>query len=220
MAKVTPIRPKIYSDGHRLVIGVDRPGKTPLQEIYCDRRIGLSWPSAHNPGYFCVAGLQEDKTPTGERRIEILDESERKDLTPLFQRLATVCMTYKAKWVLANMKGHEREYEALGLFIKKNNVKHISILDTAEFADMEETLPTISDLVIARRMVKMSPRLKLFGQLETVQNTELKPIGKVQPEERFHAYYAFSHIVTSYQLYPFRKPRSHEAPKRRSGYGG
>nr|BDD45671.1 hypothetical protein 19 [Desulfobacterales bacterium] len=211
---------KIYTDRHRLVISTPRKGQPPHQSIYLERRCGLSWPTAHNPGYFVVVGLLDIATPSGEKPIEVITEGERPTPTHLFERLVVVMREYSVKCLLANMRGHEREYMALGRFMKSRNIKYFSVLDTVEFSGLEESLGTITDMLI-NRLIRMDPRMKLFRQIDGLRPEDLKSQKAVRPEERLHAYYAFSQVVTSFQVYPYRKPlRNRSTPRRRSGYGG
>lgn len=220
MATITPIRkPKIHSDEHRLVISHPQPGKADHQDIYCDRRIGLSWPSANSPGYYCVVGLHEDKETDGNRIVRVLMEGERKQLPQLFDRISAMALLYHANWILAHVPGNDNDYLDLGQYRKKRGVKDWTLIDTSEFSGLEEGRARIAAL-IDKRQLKMPLTMKLQGEISRMRPHDLLPRDKVKPEERMFRTYALCHVITSYQMYPFRKPIKAKTEIRRSGYGG
>ena len=223
-----PTKPKIYVDGHRLVMSWERKGRPDLHRIYHDRRCGVVWPGPNNVGYYCVMGLFDEHRVDGRVTHALLAEGNVKDTEALFAKIALVCKRLRCEWVLADLsKKYDTIYSAFGRWVRKRGITYVRTYDAADFGGIEEAMPAINDLVggaddpLERSALRIPVKSILGRQLDELRPDDLHLIDKTHVEERFYAAHAMSYVVTSWQLYPFRKPgdKTDEDPGRGKGYG-
>jgi len=214
-------RPKVYTDGYRTIVSYPRAGKSDYQEVFLDCRIGLVWPSANNPGYYCIFGLEDKRRPDRRWPMKLLREASSPTLTKLFTKMARDSREYQAKWLLADMAGKELEENELGRFITRRGIDYMELFPCEDFSGLSEGLPQLSELVESG-LLSIDPRTVLYGQMDTTQADDLNRTNAGVPrEQRLYALHALMHIVTGYQMYPFNKPKKPRIEqRRRSGYGG
>ena len=223
------IKPEIYTDGHRLVMSWARKGRPDFQRIFKDRRMGVSWPGPNNPGYFCLMALQEHpRREDGRVAHRLLNERETTDVEELFKAITIVCKRMKCAWVLADVsKKHDTIYAQFARWLRERSVDYFRLHDASDYGGIEEALSAMNDLIGGpddpeERNALYVPTTTILGrQLSDINPEDLHLIDKTKVEERFYAAHAMSYVITSWQLYPFRKPQrdSEEYPGRGTGYG-
>lgn len=213
---------KIFADGYRLVMEWPRPGGgAPKSRIYLDRRCGLAWPTARGPGYFCVCGLLDEPTPSGPRPVVLLAEQQEADHQRLFTTMTATMRKLHCGWILADgQKDWDSLRYELHRHVVKKNIRGLKLLEAHDFSGIAEARPVIERLVESKSL-RISRATILFKQLAHIGAGDLRERDQVKPEERFFAVHAFSHVVTSWEMYPWKRPTKFEDryQGRRPGYG-
>ena len=226
---------EISQNKHEILIKMKPTGvDDPL--VFVDRRVGIAWPGAHNPAYFCMFGLERLPGAAGERPLRLLCEFENtKDGAQgtnarFFQALAFMCRKLHCKWCFCDLQTPAVNMErAFDLFVRDRGVRNIRLENSYEYSGIVEAGPRIRELNSKKLLLLKTPLVYFTGQERGVsllrrQIGTADPVGvagtvdRVRPEERYHALYALSHVVTSYQQRPWRIPQKLDVPGPTEGY--
>ena len=208
---------KIFNDGFRLVI---ENTDTRNQTILNDRRIGFVFPGVRNPGYILVMGLLDEPTlKKGEKVVLFLKEIEEKDKERFFELLIIWSRRYKCKYVITSFdKKNELVENAFLRFKKSRNVKGIYLMDSKDFSGFEEAAPIINELG-KKGNLRIPKNTVLNDQLSKQTAADLKSVDGVSIEERHYAVNALNHVISSWEYFPFSKPKKKaEAGVMQEGY--
>jgi len=212
--------PKIYTDDYRLVMSWPRSNGPPKLHIYLNRRCGLTWPTANNPGYYCLMGLLDEPTLSSIRPLRLINEGEFTDTARLWDRVTKVCKLMHCEWILADLRD---EFYGLQLeftnYVRRRRVEGLRLRDVSDISTFEMARP-----LIARRAdtdtLAIPKHTILRKQLGMITPDDLRQVDYQQPEERFYAVHALNHVVTSYHMYPWHKPKKPQwQMPRQGGYG-
>ncbi len=206
-------------DRHRLLIQVKTPkGKLISERLYCDRRVGITWPSMHNPGYFGIIGLYDEPAP---RRMRLLFEFESPDRSVLIRKLTAMSQHLGANWILADLSDEFLPFErSFWNYCRAKNVRGLDLIDVADISGFKRARATIDDLTRQRR-IRMSKQSIMYGQGLVMSQDNVGPVAGARPEQIWYAVGALGHIVCSYDHWPWTSPKK---KKRRilgdrAGYG-
>lgn len=207
-------------DGYRLLVQVhNEKGKLLTERLYLDRRVGVTWPSLHTPGYFCIMGLYDEPEP---RRLRLLREYETGDRTELVRKLAVASQQLGAHWLLADLGPDYAPYERAFLnHCRARNIRGLQLIDVADISGFIRARPTIDDLS-KRRLIRMPRSSILYGQGLTMSPDNISTQDGIRPEQLWYAVNALGHVVCSYDHWPWRNPKKEKAranPGSRAGYG-
>lgn len=213
-------------DGHKLIITSPPQGavKTPITRIFLDRRVGITWPTAHNFGYFCVFGMEDKQTLYGKIKPFVLlaegtDQRAggRMPRRAFFGKLLSACHRYHSSWAFADMR---REYDivlwGLSEVVSKRNFE-LSVYDSSEWGGIEEMRPSVDELG-ERGLLDIPAKSIISGEMQRVTPDSLKSQQGLPVEKRFPAVYAMSQVVTSWEVYPWKKPTKKDKSKKQEGY--
>ena len=215
---------EIIEEKHKILIKLQPTGNAdPL--IYVDRRVGITWPGAHNPAYFCMLGLEERKTMTGDRHYRLLCEFENVDKggqsgtnARFFAAVSYMCNKLHCEACYCDLQTGDVNMEAaFDQYAAARGIDGIILENSYNYSGIVEAGPRIRELNAKRLLHIKSPLIYLKGQERGIsvlrrQIGTADPVGvagtvdRVRPEERYHALYALSHIITSYQQFPYRTP--------------
>lgn len=208
---------KIYSDGHKLVL---ENTDTRKQTILDDRRIGFVFPGVRNPGYILVMGLLNEPGLKKEEKVVIfLKEIEEKDKERFFELLVIWSRRYKCKYVITSFdKKNELVENAFLRFKKSRSVKGVYLMDSKDFSGFEEAAPIINELG-KKGNLRIPKNTVLNDQLSKQTPADLKSVDGVSIEERHYAVNALNHVISSWEYFPFSKPKKKaEAGVMQEGY--
>ncbi len=218
------IKPTYYPDRHCLCRKVERKGKSPLIDVFQDRRAGLTFPSVNNPGYFCIFGLQQVITHRDKRPLELLAEGSFEDQAQLFASLTRHMRMMQCTHVYADcsktFQSNEVEFEK---YIRRNGVHNIGLFDASEFEGFEssyagfEAARAPMDEHGKKGLLKIHTKSQLRGELRVIDADDFT---SSKPWEKYPAVNAFNHIIMSYVISPWVKPDKEYFNQQREGYGG
>lgn len=196
---------KIYSDAHKLIL---ENKETRKQTILNDRRIGFVFPGIRNPGYLVILGLLDEPTlKKGEKVVLFLKEIEEREKERFFELLIIWSRRYKCKYVITSLdKKNELVQNAFLRFKKSRNVKGVYLMDSKDFSGFEEAAPIINELA-QKNNLRIQKNTVLNDQLSRITANDLKSVDGVSIEERHYAVNALNHVISSFEYYPFSKPK-------------
>lgn len=215
-----------YTDGYRLCCKTDRPGKSPVIDIFNDRRAALTWPGPKNDGYFCIFGLQDVVTHRDKAPLVLMVEGSFKDQDQMFSSIITHMRSLDCSKLYGDCSQEFRNNEiAFDRFVRRWNAKGIGLYDTSEFDGYKSSY---GGFKAARApidehgrdgLLKIHPNTQLASDLQVIQDDDY---GVGYTWERFPALNAFNYIIMSYVISPWEKPeRTWQSGHMRSeGYGG
>ena len=206
-----PKRPTVEKDGDRIVVcSKDR-------QVYLDRRLAFTWPTGAHAGYFIMIGRLEEGNISGDLPYVVLDEGDRPDKEQLYQAVIACMRRWHCKWMFAGVRGGWKLLNInFAVWLKTMNAKGIRMIDTAEFPGIRNTLPLIRSLLNKGVIVVSDGPLK--RQLSAITAQDLRTTDGEPVEDRFPAVTAFGNIVSSYELFPFRKRKRKDRPDVSEGY--
>ena len=192
---------KVYSDQYRLIL---ENTETRKQTVLDERRIGFIWPGVKHPGYILIMGLLNETTlKEGDKVVLLLKEIEEKEKQRFNELLVIWSRRYRCKYIITNFdRKTELQQNAFLKFKKKRGVKDIYLLDSKDFSGFEETAPLINELATAGNL-RIPKNTVLNEQLSKLTVEDLK----VDIEEKCYAVTALNHIISSWEYYPFMKPK-------------
>ena len=231
-----------YPDEYRLCRQTDVPGAAPVIDIYNDRRAGMTFPTANNPGYYCIFGLKNVVTHRAKRPLELLAEREDTDQRKLFTALCKDMRLLKCERVYADcsksFESSEMDFEATA---QRLGVDTIGLYDASDFdgfdssyANFEAAKAPLDDyghqgiLIIPGTYKVMGQPYKGRWPGDCLITRDFKAAGKSDikssgPWEQYPAATAFNHIIMSYVISPWSKPETDSLVKQSAdfnGYGG
>lgn len=195
-------------DGERLV----------SEREYIERRCGIAWPTINSPGYACIFGLYKEPEP---RRLRLLWELEEQDRSKLISKTVVYCQHLAVRWAFADLSGEYEGYEmAWYNHCKRRNVQTVQLHDVHDISGIERTWSAIDDLT-KQRLLRMTRRSLLYAQGLSISPDTIRTIDNVKPHERWYAVHALSHVVASYDYFPFSEDKKKPATNTgsRPGYG-
>ena len=109
----TGIQAKRHFDGDRMVIET-APNK---RYVFLDRRIGITWPSQYNPGYYAIYGLLDER----ETPVVMLSERKTDDtIAKMVAGLYAAAMAYRCSSIYADMSDeYGLPYKEVALYSRK-----------------------------------------------------------------------------------------------------
>ena len=196
---------KVYPDQHRLILeNTDTRKHTVLNE----RRMGFIWPGVKHSGYILVMGLLNETTlKEGDKVVLLLKEIEEQEKQRFNELLVIWSRRYRCKYIITNFdRKTELQQNSFLQFKKKRGVKDIYLLDSKDFSGFEETAPLINELAVAGNL-RIPKNTVLNDQLSRITANDLKSMDGSNVEERFYAVAALNHIISSFEYFPFSKPK-------------
>jgi hypothetical protein len=208
-------------------------------ELYVDRRAGMTFPTANNPGYYCVFGLKKTISHKDKRPLELLAEAEIKDQTKLFLSLVKTMRLLHCSAVYADCsKAFESAELELEHILARLNVDTISLFDASEFdgfdssyANFEAARAPIDDtgrksLLIIPGAYKefhapdkgRTPGMSMITR--DLQAAATDTVKSARPWESFPAANAFNHVIMSYVISPYQEPAKDHLIKEDAGFNG
>lgn len=219
---MTP-RIKHYLDGFRHCIETERPGHAPGLQVYLDRRCAMTFPTANNPGYFCLFGLKDVVTHRDKLPLKLLAEAQSPDQDRLFEKLVMACRKMNCPYVYADCDKDFRSSEVeFGRFLQRKNIRFMSLYDASEFEGFNSTYAGFEaarapiDEYGRKGLLDIPRKSILFGQMDSMYSDTFGS----NPAQRFYAVNAFNHLIMSYVLSPWERPGSEYIEDRQEGYGG
>jgi len=187
--------------------------KTPeRQVIYRDRRCGVTWPGANNPGYFVIFGQQDAPSPTVYKQTDMLVEAEEENMERFFDKLTAGIKKLYCTWVLCDRNAkHDHTLYSLADYIRKRHIK-LQLLGVEDICGFEESRPIIDDMIKNDQLFIPTGTI-LRGQSGRLTPQDLHIRDRVGPEERFWAVNAMHYCVASWRAYPWKKPGKQEQPR-------
>lgn len=206
---------KPYLDRDKLVIPTKpKGGDSGETRIFLDRRIGITWPGSNNFGYYCVFGMEDRFTVQHGMIKPLVLLAEGTDIKTggrhtrqrFFEKLIAMASRYEARWLFADMR--KRNDVVLWSFDRVVNKRRfkLQMTDTSEWDDFENMRPAVDEVgdaglldvprnsIISREKAKLTP-------------SAVKQKEGLTLEERFPAIMAMSRVVTSWEMYPWVKPK-------------
>ena len=216
---------KHYKDGHRHCVQIERKGKAPEINVYVDRRCGLTFPTTHNHGYFCLFGLKDMPSMSDRLPMQLLVEEYSESADKLFLKLVAAMRKYNCSHVYADCSKEFQSSEVqLAKFLQRRNVRFMELFDASDFEGFDSTY---AGFEAARAPVdEYGRRGKLLippsgqSRLGTELNSYMEEHLSGHPERQFPAINAFNHVVLSYVLSPYERPGAESQPDIGEGYGG
>ena len=218
-------RVRHFEDGHRHCVEIERPGEAPELHVYVDRRAGLTFPTMHNPGYYCVFGVKDMPSMTDRLPMQLLAEDQTESMDTLFKGLSAKMKTYNCAHVYADCSSEFQSAEIqLSRFLEKRNIRWLEMHDASEFdgfdatyAGFEAARAPIDEL--GRKGKLMIPK---SGQshLGTELANFMEENAKDKPYQKYPALNAFNHVIMSYVISPYERPADEALPDIEEGYGG
>ena len=185
-------------------------------DVFLCPRMGITWPTANNPGYLCVSAIESIKD-TRYPMVCLLSESEENDRERLFNRVIAYSRNYNVRELYAKLGKSWMTVEAQFIKLCKNrNIENLRLNDATEWSGFEEALPIILEKAI-RGAIRV-PSGILRSQLDIMTPESVKAHDRIPAENRFYAVSAFCHAIVSYELFPYRKKLEKSVNKQREGY--
>lgn len=206
-----PKKHTVEKDGSRIIV------MSKERQVYLDRRLAFMWPSGDHGGYFLMIGRLEETGITGELPYVVLDEGERPDKDNLYQAVIAAMRRWHAKWMFAEVSGGWKLLNInFSAWLKQMNAKGVRLIDTTEYSGIRETLPLIRSLLNKGAIIMADGPLK--RQVSAITTSDLRTADGETVEQRFPAVTAFGHIISSYELYPYRKKKQKNHTATTEGY--
>ena len=209
---------RIEKDGHKIIAHQPpQPGKPHNIDVFLDIRGGLVWPRSKTPGYFCLFGLLDEPTLTEKKPLVLLTEVTDPQLERLFSVMVERAVRWFCSWVfITEDEGFENN---LYRFIQKRNVKG----ETKFYAAPESSSnPEYTTALIKQwrrdRALKIPRETALGREIIRVKPEHLKGAE----DDNFYAIKALNYVLTSFEIYPYAKPKRDPYGKwsgRQPGYG-
>jgi hypothetical protein len=185
-------------------------------DVFLSPRMGISWPTANNPGYLCITGIEavrDVRYPT----VCLLSESEENDRERLFNRIIAQAKNYNVNQLYALLKNSWMTIESKFISLcRSRNVEGLRLNDATEWSGFEAALPVIKEKAL--RGATRIPSGILRNQLDIMTPESIKAHDRIPAEDRFYAVNAFCHAICSYELFLFKKKQKHDVKKQREGY--
>jgi len=230
---------KFYQDRHILCRSRERKGKAPKLDMFNDRRAGMTFPSANNPGYYCVFGQEKTVTVRDKLPLELLAEGSSDKARDLFLGLIKNMRLLGCTVVYADcsrgMEGAELEFERT---IRALNVQDISMWDASEFEGFDSSYSNFDAArgpameYGAKGLLKIAGAYRYWGKpdkgrwpKDSILKRDLAKVGaetarQTRPWEEFPAANAFNHVILSYVISPYVKPEKEHQMTGTEGYCG
>ena len=205
-------RPVLSPDG-RFLIGGDGPGAVCL----LDRRMGVSWPTVHHPGYFAVVGTEEWIDPVAkDRRRWFLDEGEHQDRDAFFQDLCAAAFRWKCSGVWLEIgETNKLIAGALSRHLREHGIgSPLPVRDCAGLTGFKAAFPIISKLR-ENGLLEIPQDSLLYQDISTMVRDDLKTQDGLPADERRHRVAALNHVAISYDYTPVtprRKTKGGSSP--------
>lgn len=189
--------------------------------IFRERRAGLVWPGASTPGYLGIWGIWDHLDPfTGQCPVQLVEEIEESVPADFFRKLTPALDRWRPAAAYADLSDRTRTKQTMFAgYLRSNHVsQRTRIVDMNEYR-LSEMAPTMRDW-LARKLVMMSEMSAAYRQLRTLRPDDLRPVERVEPEDRMFAAAALGYVVASLEMYPAedRRERRKRARKRGEGY--
>ena len=185
-------------------------------DVFLSPRMGITWPSPNNPGYFCIVGIESIKD-TRYPKVCLISESEENDRERLFNRILGQARNYNVRDLFAdNGKSWITIESNFVRLCKDRNIKNLRLTDSNEWSGFENALPIIREKTI-RGAIRI-PSGTLRTQLDIMTPESVKAHDRIPAENRFYAVNAFCHVICSYELFPYRRKKDYSVEKQREGY--
>jgi len=178
-------------------------GKPPQLKTYLTTRAGVTWPkpSVDVPGYYCILGIEDRSALSNKKPLVVLNEGESPDRDPFFEKLTLNTNRWHCDQVYADLsKKVDNWHGALYQFVRNRNIDGVTLFDSSEFTDFEEGITLIRQKIDDDSL--QIPESVLRSQLAGVTPESIKNL-----EENFYAVAALIRVLSSFEVYPFRKPK-------------
>jgi hypothetical protein len=230
---------RFYQDRHILCREIAVKGKAPTVEMFLDRRAGMTFPTANNPGYYCVFGLRQVISHKDKRPMELLAEYETHNQTALFLSLVKTMRLLQCSVVYADCsKAFESAEMELEQVLTRLNVSTIGLYDASEFDGFESQYASFEaaraplDAYGRKGLLKIPGAFREWGNPDkgrvpgfSLITRDLQSAGKdtvkaARPWESYPAANAFNHVIMSYVISPYQEPEKDYSTTKNEGYGG
>jgi len=193
-----------FLDRYNLVVEIPRKNRAPIQRIFMDRRGAIVWPTVDNPGYYCIFGLEDISVTHTYKPLAMMVEVKEQDLQKMCQKLIRDAEEWKCRNWYANLHTTDEMMAAneLSQYLRRMRNTKVQVHDASEWSGFEEAMQRVHTLLEVEAL-EIPDRTVLFRQLDEIEAEDLKS----GVERKFYAAAAFMHIVTSYILSPWVKPK-------------
>ena len=198
---------EFYKDGKNLVVG---------KRVFCDRRMGITFPGPNNTGYLCQFGLEDIETTMGYSPLVLLAERTGDDRDKFFDKIIGTASKWACYDLYAEITTESLE-RAFSVYCKSRNIQGLRLFDTSEWSDFNEAFPVI--VARAKRgMLELGKNTILKGQYDSMRPEDIHTAERILPNERWYAVNALNHMILSYELFPIKKRKEPLLYKRGIGY--
>ena len=206
-----PKSPHIEKHGHTILVGGDA--------VYVDRRCAVTWPGPESAGYYCIFGLLDEPTAYGEKPLVLLGEGSDPARDKFYDMVTGACHRWHAQWVFADT-GNKLALLCLSFSnrLKSRNHGDIQLIDAGEYSSFDAARPII-DAMSRKKLLRITPKGIMWNEIAAITPADMHITDRRLPEHMFPAVNALNHIVTGYEVYPWRKPKKRTAPAPKDGYG-
>jgi hypothetical protein len=217
---------KHYDDGQVHCVSYQYKGKAPIIKMYLDRRAAITFPSVYNKGYFCLFGIPDQEAVTGKYKLKLLLEYSEESQDKFFMKVVSGMRLYSCNmlYALCNQENESKEAD-FSMFLARYNIKRINLFDASEFdgysvvdAGFEAARAPVDEYG-RRGLLDLPKKSQMRMQLQTLQ----VPDFKIKPQRAFPAVNALNHIMMSFMLSPYKKPKPDKEASGSyniEGYGG
>ncbi len=196
---MTPKKKIEKTDGYLILRDGDK------EFVYLDRRAGLSWPSAHHPGYFAIYGQMDNYDPVSQKfPLVLLLEQSVPDTKKFFHDFLINANRYGVTRAYLNMSDkNQLNSMALSRFIRENPEIdcRYPFIDASSFADFEKAYPITEELLRTRTLAIGNQSL-VRQELVPFQKDDFRRKDNLSPVDTRPAMEALSYVAAGFEFYP------------------
>ncbi|MBM4305661.1 MAG: hypothetical protein FJ115_04775 [Deltaproteobacteria bacterium] len=176
-------------------------GEGSVEETWSFReiRIGLHWPSAGSPGYFCLVGQGSIKTFDSNHPLRLLRESEEILPSKLFEKMCDVAGTFECQEIFCDLSEKFRGYvlNFRDFKRKERRQQDIFLRQAPYHQEFGHGILTIKDW-LGRNALVIPKGTIVAQQLGSITDGNL---AASDASERFYAIDALRHVVSAFGVH-------------------
>ena len=212
MEKVTVIG---KSAGGGVVIEITPEEGQTVRDHYRGVRCGLSWPTPHSPGYYCMVGQLIKSNAIGKYPLRLLKEGQEQTPGVLFQRMADDLGLFNGYEIYTDLSEKYRSYVLAFSDFERNErgSQKLYLKFSPFFQSFLHGISLIKEWVKDEALTIPKESI-VYNQLREIKADDLKG----NPEDVFYAINGLRYVIGAFQTSLCSPPRKIK-PSSDPGFG-
>jgi len=187
-------------DGDRLIVRTG-PAKA---YVFLDRRMGVTWPTPQNEGYYAIYGLLKERY----RPVVLLSERQGfRIVEDMLNKLFPAAIDYGCSGIYAYLDDDFSVVRTKVIQAYRRLPREApAVYDASDFASIERAIPMMEDLNDKEAIV-IPENTIIDREYSALRPESIKVQDRIEPWQRYPAAHALAQVVCSWEMYPYKPKR-------------